>query len=235
MPRARRDLSTMRTEVRTLLRETDATNSYWQDALLDILINEAIDLRHMMLCDMHEGWDTEVFETNVVAQQSKYQLLEGLGRVKRVLWVDNSNQQGERVEPLQRHERWSEGTFNGTGITGNQGNLPTYRVVGEFLTLEPEPQVNLTNGLRIEIEVAPSRLTLGTDTLPLRYPVEIETLLIYDAASAALAVELSQGNADERYVNHIERLRREYELRFNEFTEVRSFGRTFASPYHLGD
>ena len=154
--------------------------------------------------------------------------------MKRVVWV--TDQGGQRLEtPLMRHERWSESVFNGTGTTGNRGNLPTYRIVGSFLTLEPAPQNIAGISLRIEAEVAPARLVNGTDVLPVRYPVEIETLLIYDTACAALAVEMSQGNTDERYVNHLEFKRREYEDRFNEFTEVRSFGRVFSSPYHLGD
>lgn len=225
----------MRTEIRTLLRETDPNSSYWNDTLLNTLLNEAIDYRHMMLCDMHEGWDTEIYETPIVFNQGKYQLPEGLGRVRRILFKFDQGSGNQFEVPLMRSERWSEPVFNGNTPVTNQGEIPTYRLVGSFLTLEPSPKITGDVKLIIETDINPPRLVSDNDSFPLRWPNEIETLIIYDVAVNALAIEQSQGNADPSYVNHLQRMRAEYEARFNEFTEVRSFGRVFASPFYLGD
>ena len=96
MARARRVWSTMRTEVRRLLRETVAADSFWTDPELLDYFNHAIDLRVMILADQHEGWVTDTYDADLVANQNEYLIPEGTGRIKRILIV---NTEGERNKP----------------------------------------------------------------------------------------------------------------------------------------
>lgn len=236
MARARRTWTTMLAEIRRLLRETTASSSFWSDALLLDLFNQAIDLRVMDLAEAHEGWVTEITETNTVADQSEYTLPEGTGRVKRILLVFNPGTNNEYSVPLTRAERWSRPVAAKSNQFGDGGSIGSYRLVGELLYIEPAPGNSIVNGLRIESEIAPARLTAGSDKLDLAFPDVMETMLIYDTACAALAIEEAQGEAPAgRRTNDLTTLRDRYEVRFMSYIETRSYGRTFSEAYHLGD
>lgn len=233
-PRTARQWSVLRAEVRQILRETSSTNSFWSDALLLILWNQQYDLRIMELANQHEGWITECYHADIVAGQREYSMPAGLiTRVKRVNRVYPLGGNNVYVVPLTRFERFSEPLFDNP--SSGVDSTPTYRFLNELLILEPTPGQSVTGGLRLDVENAPAHFSLDTDTLPAQFPDLMETMLVYDTAQAALAVEGSQGNLPEAYVDHILRLRQEYAARFFELTSERSFGRVFSSPFHLGD
>ena len=197
MARARRAWSTLRTEVRRLLRETTAAGSYWPDADLLDYLNHAIDLRVMQLAEQHEGWVTDTYDADLVANQGEYAIPEGTGRIKRVLIVATEGSASYEMA-LVRNERWSEGLYE-TGAAGadpGRGYRPDYRFKGEFVILSPAPTFARTNGLKFEIEGAPARIAADGDKLDLRFPDSMETLLIYDVWDLAMGVEDSQGNDD---------------------------------------
>lgn len=235
MARARRDWQTQRAELRRLLRETTAANSYWDDTDLLDYYNQAIDLRTIDLAQANEGWVTDPVQTDIIANQAEYLLPEGTGRVKRVLRVFNPGTNNEVKVPLTRFERWSYPTPKYSGI-GDSRHTPTYRLVGDLLYLEPPPTTSETNGLLLEIDVAPARISLDTDKLDQRFPDIMETLLIYDAWDLALGVELSMGSdVNQATIDRLSRFHQKYEARFLDYIETRSFGRVFSLPYSLGD
>ena len=229
MPRARRDWTALLAEIRTLLREDTSATSYWTDALLLNLFNQQTDFRVMQMAEAHEGWVTDSLVTNLVADQREYSLPEGAGRVKRVIRIFNPGTTNTTERPLERDERWSEPTYNGIF-----DSVPSYRMLGELLILEPTPQESVTNGLKIECEFAPARFTTGTDKLDLRFPDNTETLLVYDVAVAAYEVEAAQGNEPEN-LEDIRRARARYESVWMSYIEQRSFGRVFSTPHDYGD
>ena len=235
MPRARRAWSTMRTELRRLLRETTAASSFWSDASLLDHFNQSMDLRVMQLAEAHEGWMTDTYDIDSIANQSEYAIPEGTGRIKRIMWV---TQEGSATyeTPLTRDERFDRplyepGTSNATG----RWYKPTYRLKGEYLILEPAPSETVVDAIRIEPESAPARLAADGDKLDLRFPDVTETLLIYDSWDIAMGVEDAQGNTDEDVRGRLRVFHRKYEAAFLEFTALRSFGRIYSTPYNLGD
>jgi hypothetical protein len=232
--RARRAWSTIRDEVRTLLRETTAADSYWSDAELLIYANLAMDFRVMQMLETHEGWFTDRFEDDLVANQGEYTLPEGTDRVKRILlkWPDT----GLEV-PLTRNERWSDSVVNGTSgsVADLGGALPTYRLVGEVLLLEPAPTVARTDGLVIEVEGLPARITGDASKFDLKFPSMFETLVTFDVWDVAYGVEDAQGNADPSARGRLQVLHSKIEAAFLDAVQQRTFGRVFGRPFNLGD
>jgi hypothetical protein len=236
MARARRAWSTIRdTDIRPLLRETTAASSYWADSELLLYANLSIDLRAGQMMEYHEGWFVDRFLTNLVANQKEYTLQEGADRIRRILM--NFNDGGNSFEvPLQRLERHSEPVASaGNSSVGGTGVVPSYRLMGELIYLEPAPTENRTNGLIIECESLPARLTGDADKLDLKFPSLMESLLVYDVVESAMAVEDSQGNVNPEVRGRIAAMRTQYERMFEAACEQRSFGRSFSTPFYLGD
>lgn len=200
--------------------------------LLD-LFNAQIDLRVMQLAIKDEGWITDEFVTGLVSGQREYTLPEGAGRVKQVVLTYTL---GGRVfeRTLDRNDQWTGTVVHGVGPNGVVGYLPTYRLKGELLLLEPRPQFTLADSLRIDLESAPARLVADADKIDLRFPDLMETLLIYDSACAALAQEQTQGNFPESYVNHLLKIRTDLDEVFQEYTTDRTEGRVFGPAFRQG-
>lgn len=235
MPRARRAWSTQRAEIRRLLRETTSATSFWSDTDLLDMYNQAMDLRAMQMMDVDEGWFTDRVETDLVANQKEYTLPEGTDRVLRVLlqWTSGGV---TRETPLIRHERWSEAmaTVPSVGNTAG-GVLPTYRLTGELILLEPPVTEARTDGLVIEIESLPARLTGDASKLDLKFPSMAETLLIYDVWDIAMGVEDAQGNVNPQARGRLSGFHRKVEAQFMELCASRTKGRFFSSAFNLGD
>ena len=210
------------------------SESFWSDELLQDIWNRSMDKRVMELAEQHEGWVTTTFKTDLVAGQAEYTLPEGAGRVKRVLRVITEGDV-THTSPLIRAERWAMPTRSSTSSTVGRSTLPTYRLVGQLILLEPTPQESETDGLQIDLEFSPDRFDEDTDKLDQRFPDVMEALLVYDTAVEALAIEGSQGNLPQGYVDHLIRERNEYAANFFDFTAVRSYGRVFSQAYYLGD
>jgi hypothetical protein len=223
----------MLAEIRQLLRETTAADSFWTDAELLAYWNQAMDLRVMDLAEAHEGWVTDIVDADTVQGQTEYTLPEGTGRVKRLLWVTGQGNQTVYT-PMIRDERWNSSLVQDSTAFGT-GSIPAYRLVGELILLEPAPATSRTNGIRIEVESAPARFTTGTDELAQRFPDIMETLLIYDTWDIALGVEDAQGNIDPSAQGRLKKFHQKYEGRFINFIETRTFGKVFAQPFYLGD
>lgn len=230
--RARRAWSTIRGEIRTLLRETTSADSFWTDADLLVWANQTLDLRAMELMEAHEGYCTQAFEDDTVANQREYALPEGTTRVRRVCLVYSD---GEEIE-LSRNDRIGQDYYpsNNSG-TGRYGVRPTYRLVDNLLYIEPPDPESRTDGLRIEIECLPSRLTADDSKLSLAYPDTMETLLTYDVWDVAMGVEDAQGNVNEEVRGRLQRFHMKLEKAWRSIIEVRNQSRVFGQPMFLGD
>lgn len=232
MPRTRRQWSALRADVRTLLRETTAATSFWDDPLLLQLFNQSMDMRVMELAEQHEGWVTETWDTNIVSGQGVYTLPEGTGRPKRIA-IRLTDGPTTVEHTLTRAERWSGTLTTGTSAVGGaRGYQPTYRLVGNFIKLEPAPNYSETDGLAIDFEYAPDRLVNDTDELDPSFPDVMESLLIYDTVVLAYELEDAQGQGAPA---GLMRARQEFAARFFDYTALRSQGRTFGTPWQQGD
>lgn len=234
MPRTLRAWSAIKVDIRLLLREDTDDESYWDDDLLLQLWNECMDLRFMQLCDQHEGWGTVRSAVNIVAGTRNYTLPEGMGRPRRILLSQNN------VEiPLIRDDKHGVSTYTAS-IPYSGGVVPSARLVGSDLYLDPTPGSNITNGLIYEHDSTPTRFSADGDSLNDVWPAapaEIESLLILDTAVACFEVEDAQGEAQTpvQWVSSIERRRARYEAAFFEFTATRFFAPQRSRGLDLGD
>jgi hypothetical protein len=199
-----------------------------------VLFNSAMDRRVMQLATLDEGWVTDQRLAALVANQREYPLPEGTGRVKRVSlkWTEGSH---TFEVPLERREYWNDAVVHTAGVPSTINMYrPTYQLQGNLIVLEPAPGFALADGLMIDTEDAPARLAADSDKLDLRFPDVMETLLIYDTVVLALAIEHSQGNLPENYVNHIRSFRDELEAIFLDYCSDRTEGMVRGRPFRLG-
>jgi hypothetical protein len=234
--RTRRQWTAMLAEIRRILREPTAASSYWADADLLDMFNRSIDIRTLDLQDAHEGWVTTIASQNIVADQVAYTIPEGAGRIKRVVYKPDTGGASTIEIPLVRNERFQDTLVTNTGTGGgNSGSVPTYRILGNQIQLEPPPKKAVTNGLQLECENIMPRIVNGADLLSLYFPDSMETMLIYDTAVEAMVIEASMGNLTaETYLSSVIRQRDAYESRFLENIQVRSFGPVYGPAYSLG-
>jgi hypothetical protein len=226
MARNRKKWSELRAEIYRYLKEEEGT-SFWTRDILTDLFNAAFDMRTMQLHSMHEGFAVRQYETDIVAGQSLYSLDDYVGRVKRIIFVDPTT---SMEIPLVRDERVTRPL-----PTINIDTLPTYRIVGNSIKLEPTPARNITDGLKIEVEVAPDRIDDDNEELPAEYPVFCESLLVLDTVVAALGIEEAQAVADKEVPNNIQILHSKFEQMFDMYLETRSGGQQYAVRAYGGD
>lgn len=236
MPRGRRTWGTLRDVIRRRLRETNATFSYWSNTDLLDYANFSLDMRSMELDDAHEGWTADALRTDLVADQREYTAAEGQGRVLRVSLVRNVGGEEVRLQ-LDREEHHVTDIYSKSNISiGEWGYRPTYRLLGELILLEPAPSEDVTQGLEIEITNAPLFFSVDSSKLDLRFPVQLEELMILDVTEMALAVEAQQGNLpDPNSITRIQRLRREYEAKWMDWIAVRAASTVRGHSMNWGD
>ena len=228
--RGRRPWSDLRDEILRLLREQEG--EYFSNQQLLDLFNQEKDLREMEMMQAHEGFSVQSYNADLVANQDYYSLPTGAGRLKRVVRVmTNPNQE----IPLVRDERVSEPLDTNRVATGVQ-YVPTYRLIGNLIKLEPGPATSEAGGLRIEMEEASELLTQDDSTIPDDWPVFAETLLVLDTVVAAYEMERAQAVVDRDRValDPYVRRRARFESLWNDWIEERSFGRTYVVPFRQG-
>lgn len=233
MPRTRRQWSTIRSEARKLLRETVADDSFWGDAELLFYANIALDLRAQQLMEVDEGWFTDRALTDLVANQKEYTLEEGVDGIKRIL-VQYSPSSNPVEIPLIRNERLTQPMATATSVGGPAG-VPTCRLVGELIYLEPPPTESRTNGLIVEYEALPDRLTGDASKVDLKWPSTIEGLLVLDVWDIALGVEDAQGNVNPEVRGRLQKFHEKYEKIFLENAARRLDSPNYSTPFFLGD
>ena len=232
--RTRETWATLRARIRRLLRETTGATSWWSDALLLDLYNDALDMRFMDLVSEDEGWAVEEYTANIVAGQREYTLPEGGMHVRRVALVNTSG--GITIENLLEHdEKRFDSVSHGSSVLGSSLYKPTYRLQGELLILEPEPTTSVTGGLKLEIEAPNTKLTGDSSTIDHRFPIVAETMCVYDAVMAAFAIENSQGVVDEKYVQNIGTVQAKWEFRWKQHIARRQTSPMTTRPFYLGD
>ena len=135
---------------------------------------------------------------------------------------------------MRREESWYTATGRTASQFGYASVTPTYRLEGQLILLEPTPDAARTDGLWIQCEYTPARLTTGAK-LDLRFPDIMETVLIHDVVVTALRVEASRGESKSNGLDDAVRERDEVLYLWQEFIQDRSSGPVSGTPYYLGD
>lgn len=180
----------------------------------------------MQLQDRHEGFSIEEYTTDLVAEQSHYEIPTHIGRVKRVIRVSDD---GTSMVPLLRQENLSTPTSLTSSSTQSK---MTYRMIDDYIVLYPTPASAVTGGLKIEGEVATDRMT-SEDTLSRSFPMFAETLLVLRCVARAWAQEESE-DTTRPLPTFFQRKLAEYEQVFASYTTTRTFGRVPGVRFHQG-
>lgn len=236
--RTRSTWATLKAKIRRILRETTAATSYWSDTLLLDLVNHALEQRSIEMAEMHDGWLTQAYLADTVANQREYALPEGVERVRAIYLRYTTGNQIEEIQ-LARDDRIGQDFYQPAAGTSYRfaGPRPTYRILDNLFLIEPPDPETRTSGLRIEIDALPPALTGDSDKLALMYPISTETLLVYDVALMALGVESSQGNEAQEMgqPNHLIRFHRRLEQAWRDEVAVRNQSRVYGPAFDLGD
>jgi hypothetical protein len=212
LPRSRRTTTDLFADFSRHLGEL-GTAKHWDEDTFLLFLNDEKDLMEMQLQMRHEGFSQETWSTDIVANQTHYQIPTHVCRVKRVLRVRD----GVSV-PLKRQERISTAETT-EGASGE----PTYRMLDDYIVLSPPPDEAVTAGLKIEGEVASDRLSAGA-TVPTSFPLFAETLLVLRCVGRAWAQEESE-DATNPIPRAFARRLQTYEDEFASYTTTRTFGR----------
>jgi hypothetical protein len=218
-----------------LLREPTA--SYWTDATLLVLANLSIDEYVMVMIAQDEGWMNDTFETSLVAGEVKYALPEGTGTIRSVSVVSRPGTSEEIEIALTRNDQLNSDRTIGSefSFSPENGPRPTYRLVGNLIYLSLAPEAAVTNGLKIEGEFAPARLTGDGSVLDKRFPDVFETLLSYDVAVKAFELLAAQGDSSATgWASPLKSARDAVAARYFNLVARRQKSRTFSGRFSLG-
>ncbi len=237
MPRVRTAWSSIRDDqIYPILRENSA--GYWSPTLLLSLANHALDQRALELGEAHEGWISTAYLAPTVANQREYAIPEGTERVRAVYLRYQTGSQLEEIQ-LDRNDRVGQDYYAPAPNTSFRmgGIRPEYRILDNLILIEPPDVETRTDGLRIESDALPPKLTGDADKLALLWPMSTETLLVYDVVLLALGVEDSQGNQDDNTQAHseIKRFHRRIETAWRDIIAVRNQSRVYGPAFNLGD
>ena len=224
--RVARSFAELRAEIRRVLKEPDPNNSGWNNDMIADAFNRNKDAREMDLQDTGEGISITIHKASLVANQPDYSIPPQGSRLRRVLrFIDSQS----LYIPLEREELQVYNTYTG-GSYSDEDYIPTYRRIDNHFILTPPPSNNITDGLRIEMESATSRITADNQALPDSWPHFGETLLIYDTAIELLDIEFAQSPPPEGLLSSLVATRAKYEQRWQKYISTLSFGPKFAQP-----
>lgn len=230
MARTRRAWSELRTDIRRLLNDEDASTPHWSDADLLALLNECKDHREMHLFEQHEGYGVFRYSDNIVAGQQEYALPEETGKVRTIFIVDSG---GARKKVIHQ-DRQFNGSYEGDDVQAGVYEF-TYSLKDNHVFLYPCPSVSVTGGLQYELEVATERIANDSDKLPDSWPPFAETLLVLDTAIAALEMQASgEGDLGESQINYLIRRRGRYEDQWDNYTASRTTSYVTSPGYNWG-
>lgn len=181
-------LSTIRSNVRNLLNQPNASNSFWSDAELDTYINEAIRIYAAELMKIDEGLFTAQVDRDIWANTETVALPSDFFAIRAVYKkVDTT------YIMLPYRNNLTEG-YDTDGGTNSNTYLPYYYFRGNSLVLRPVPVFNETAGLRVEYLQFPDTLVSGGDYLTAQIsPLFSQVIEMYAVYKAKVKESLVNG------------------------------------------
>ncbi len=217
-------LSQFRARIRRWLHEVNPQTSYWTPDFIDQMFNAAYRRRSSQLIMAFEGWFVQVATRDIEADKAAYGFPDGLQRLQKIEIVRSD---GSTV-PLERFERHDEVNPDpSTTLTGDS-YLPNFRMFGNGIILEPTPNEDITEGLRIEYAGLPAYLSGAGDRLNPSFPELFDELLVLDTAVMALDAE---GTHETGAASTVLRLRMEWEFDWERFIDQRTVSRDKIDPF----
>jgi hypothetical protein len=106
--------------------------------------------------------------------------------------------------------------------------------MGNGFILEPAPIEGQSQGLRVEFEGLPAKLTQDGDSIHPSFPDQLDDILVLDTAIGALDVE---GMQESGRMTSLLRMRQEWDDDWLRFIERRTINRPQVTPFiaHYND
>jgi hypothetical protein len=186
------------------------------------IFNDHYRLRCSQLIMAFEGYFTEIATRSLVEDQARYAWPAGFERLLKMELVRTD----DSTSIIQRYERHIGKNY--APQSGGDVYQPTYRPIGSGFVLEPGPNEDVADGLRIEYCALPAELVVDGDTLHPDFPKTFVALLVYDTAVAALDSEhlLETGQAST-----IVRLRNDFEINWERYIDGRMVSLDSVTPF----
>ncbi len=214
------------TEIRGLLNQPEAENSFWTDDELMSYISNAIT-RYFTELVQHGGGQYDVaVSLDITADQETVALPSDFFQVKALY-----RKVQEGYEILSYKENLTQGYL--VGQSGGSGYLPSYYFRKNNLVLRPGPAFSETGGLLLEYVSFPAVIQSGGDSLSAEVsPVFRELIVMYAEYKAKLKESLVTGTVT--YGPAKENLSDLY-VAFKEAMDRRSKNPTFVQAFHPED
>lgn len=147
------------TNVRNMLNQPSATNSFWTDEELAVYLNEGVRRYFAEVVQHSEGQFTTTDDLDITANSATIALPSDCFKVKQV-WRKVSG----GYEPLHYRNTLNEGLTT-SSASGGSNFIPDYKFRGNSLVLSQTPGFSETDGIKIEYVQFPETLVTGGDSL----------------------------------------------------------------------
>lgn len=175
-------------DVRTMLKQPSAQNSFWSDEELISYLNEAVRRYFVEVLHQGEGQFTTTADLDTVADTELVALPSDFFKIKNV-WRKVSN--GYQI--LNYRNSLSD-SYSTQGSTGGDTYLPNYYLRGNSLVLRPTPNFSEIGALKIEYVQFPATMITGGDTLTSQVsPIFKDIIVTYAVYKAKLSESLVTG------------------------------------------
>lgn len=145
--------------VRSMLNQPDANNSFWADEELIVWINEAIRRYFTEVILHNEGLFTTQADLDITAGSETIALPTDCFEIKALFKKVNT----EYIVLDYRNDFTS--SYTTQGGTSSLSYLPIYEFRGNSIVLKPTPQFTEVNGLRCEYIQFPQTILTGGDSM----------------------------------------------------------------------
>ena len=147
------------TNVRNMLNQPSATNSFWTDEELAVYLNEAVRRYFAEVIQHSEGQFTALDDLDIVASANTIALPSDFFKLKQV-WRKVTG----GYSPLHYRNNLTEGQSTTTESSG-ENYRPDYYLRGNSLVLSQMPGFSETDGIRVEYVQFPQTMVTGGDSL----------------------------------------------------------------------
>lgn len=233
MPRERLTWAQHRELIRRYLGDLEEPFAFGDDLLLQGW-NASMDEVSMDLGVLAQSYTVVRFVEDLVAGQAFYALPGNVTTTPRVfrIFTARSNREIE----LTFDEKVASGSHP-VSYEGD-GYLPTYRLVGQHVRLDPAPAQDETGGLAIYAEIAEEGFSGDDSRLPVSWPILCEELLRISTSLYVFEQEQEsggdRGGESNASILGLAIRRRRYESKLHDFLERRRRSPAQAPRFPLG-
>lgn len=168
-------LSTLKTDVLTLLSKQSTYQGYYSDEQVELAINDSLDYVYANMMFNGEGWLVTIGKLTTVAGTETVALPTGAVVVHQVRYLVN-----DVYTPLVYDDSFDRAQFQ----TSIETVYPTtYRLVGDNLFFNPVPSAVGTDYVQIEYSAFPTELADPSDTTSQQITRGLRRFITYRAAS----------------------------------------------------